>query len=271
MEKIRKALPPRLFQLWYLYEKPFPIEWGRLPSSKKQIESRENGIYYYSKEELRSILYHEQNKKCGYCNQFIRNDESSPIEHLKSRTDYPKKIFDYFNLILSCDGNVKRKTDLQVHCDCLKDKNKIQVFPTNKKCEFIFVYDEFGNIYSKTEQGKEVIRVLGLNCPFLKNRREEILLDLVYNNQLQKRTSDQYKQSYLEIVGDDNTEFKNQILNVLLSFMDEKDRRQCMHKAYKIGIRKELSVLGIKIIGYIPYKILDICVKIKQKNTNYAM
>jgi uncharacterized protein (TIGR02646 family) len=266
MEWIRKSLPPKLFQLWYLHEKPFPKSWDKLPSTKKEEVKREKGIYYYSKEELRTFLFNEQNKRCGYCNQIIRNDESSPVEHLEPRKYHPTKRFDYYNLILSCDGNVKRETDVHVHCDNLKDKKEIPIFPTQKKCEKLFIYDEFGNIFSKSVNGKKVIEVLGLNCPFLKNKREEILLDYVYNNQLYKKTSNEYKQSYLEILANDNIEFKNQILSVLLNFMDKNDKKQCINKSNKMRLIKGIKILIIKILGYISYKTLDLRIKRKQKN-----
>lgn len=270
MELIRKSLPPKLFLLWYLNEEPFPKEWGELPSSKIPTEKREKNIHYYSKEELRTFLFNEQNKKCGYCNQVIKNDKSSPIEHLNPRTHYPKRVFDYFNLILSCDGNVKRETDLHVHCDNLKDEKEIPVFPTNKKCEKHFVYDEFGNIFSQSAEGKKVIEVLGLNCAFLKNKREEILFDFVYNSKLKKKTSEEYKQSYFEIISNENLEFKNQILCVLFHFMNDKDREQCKYLVKKIEFKKWLKLLGMLIIKYLPFKELDIKIKNKQKQIIYS-
>lgn len=70
--------------------------WNILPSKGEVI----------SKEILREALYKEQKGICCYCGQGIKLSDNLPIEHFKPKeADKYKNTFNYFNLLLSCDGN----------------------------------------------------------------------------------------------------------------------------------------------------------------------
>ncbi len=227
MKWIKKTLPPKDFQMWMLKEKNLPKKWIDLPSKEMPLSQRETEVYYYSKSELRTFLANEQSFECGYCNRIVADDYTSPIEHLHPRTEYPALIFDYYNLILSCDGNVKRKTDKAIHCDHLKGKNEIPLFPIERNCQKHFVFDEFGNIYSKSSKGKETIKAVGLDCTHLRNRRKELLEEIVFDNNNQYYSSQDYKNKFLKLMKINEIDFKPQILQVLKLLMNRRHRKEC--------------------------------------------
>ena len=76
------------------------VVWEILPSSGAS----------FSKEELRQALHKEQKGVCCYCGQEIKLTSKLPlpIEHFRPKEeDKFKNTFNYFNLLLSCDGNKK--------------------------------------------------------------------------------------------------------------------------------------------------------------------
>lgn len=52
------------------------------------------------------ILEHEQNHLCCYCEKRITFEgASSHVEHIKPKRKYPHLIFEYSNLLISCQGD----------------------------------------------------------------------------------------------------------------------------------------------------------------------
>ena len=84
MKYIVKHPAPQAFENWKKQENP--ITWDDFPSNLPQ--NQEDGIVYYSKNELRERLLDEQGYICCYCQQEIKNDFNTVVEHLK-----PRKVF----------------------------------------------------------------------------------------------------------------------------------------------------------------------------------
>ena len=155
------------------------------PQSLKSYRAEDGACFddmpKYVKEELRESLYVEQGGICCYCGKRISNDYRSVIEHL-----YPKGInryshlqLEYGNLLCSCDGGESDRTGkpkvekrkFPSFCDDKKNNRIIKVTPLDPNCEGQFSYDEEGHIYGETQDARETIETLGLDCVTLVNRR----------------------------------------------------------------------------------------------------
>jgi len=73
---------------------------------------------YESIPALRQALLEEQGFICAYCMRQIpvkdlSENETSKIEHIKSRCDYPDLQLDYNNMLICCPGSI----DGDSHCD----------------------------------------------------------------------------------------------------------------------------------------------------------
>ncbi|HNL08245.1 MAG TPA: LysM peptidoglycan-binding domain-containing protein, partial [Chitinophagales bacterium] len=55
---------------------------------------------------LRTHLVDEQKHNCCYCEKQISDDEKTIMEHLNPKSKYTDKVFDYENLLASCNGGV---------------------------------------------------------------------------------------------------------------------------------------------------------------------
>ena len=108
--------------------------WGSIPEDVKAP--------------MRQQLYDEQHGVCCYCCKSL-GKESTTIEHLQSRNDYPHKCFDYDNLLLSC------RTPKQ--CDNAKGSQKLPLTPLMDECESEINLNLAGELDSDSERGVESI------------------------------------------------------------------------------------------------------------------
>jgi uncharacterized protein (TIGR02646 family) len=173
MKYIDKRQSPSEFEDWKDQENP--TVWNDLPSSKINEDRKEEGIFYYSKEELRTVLVEDQGYICGYCQDLISNNRTSKIEHIKARGVYPDLIFDFTNLISCCKGEKINPPPKELHCDTFRDNADLLVTPLDTNCENHFRYDELGNIYHVTNEGLDTIKKLNLDTPKLNNRRQAVI------------------------------------------------------------------------------------------------
>lgn len=225
MQRIYKTCPPKGLILWFNNRNPKPSIWDHLNSSDKKI--LEKGDFDYSKRKLRNYLFKEQNSQCCYCNKLILDDHTSKIEHYKPKDIYKNETFNYYNLILSCDGNSKRKSDKKYHCDKFKENNEIELNPMKQNHLNDFVYDEYGNIFSKNNICINAINVLGLDCKTLINRRKNIIEGVVYDEHGNYYCSKHYRNLFIRSIFKP-LEFKNQIHFVLLNLVNRKDKTICL-------------------------------------------
>ena len=127
-------------------------------------------------QEVKKQLINQQEQMCAYCEIAITVDgNSSHIEHLKDRHNYPQETFNYDNFIASC-----QHTD---SCGHKKGTNYFNGFvsPFDSNCQSRFTYTGNGRIIpadENDEDAKKTIDILGLNCKRLVDRRKGIIRTL---------------------------------------------------------------------------------------------
>lgn len=132
---------------------------GKLPEQsekgfKKHKNSKWSDIPEEVKTPLREELFLEQGGLCCYCCQKLKL-EWSHIEHVQCRQDYPKKRFDYDNLLLSCS------TPKQ--CDNAKGNQELSLTPLMKECDNEIKLNLAGELISGSKRADEAIDILKLN------------------------------------------------------------------------------------------------------------
>ena len=132
---------------------------GKLPEQsekgfKKHKNSKWSDIPEEVKTPLREELFREQGGLCCYCCQKLKL-EWSHIEHVQCRQDYPKKRFDYDNLLLSCS------TPKQ--CDNAKGNQELSLTPLMKECDNEIKLNLAGELVSGSKRADEAIDILKLN------------------------------------------------------------------------------------------------------------
>jgi len=161
MKYIQKGQSPNYFDNWK----------RRNPSANWSNFSGTNEHH-----KLRDDLISEQNQMCCYCEIMIENNgQSSHIEHLKDRNNFPQETFNYNNLLASCQF-----TD---SCGHKKGTDYFNGFvsPLDSNCKNRFTYTRDGRIIPVDENDTDAtktIEVLGLNCKRLKDRRKGIIKTL---------------------------------------------------------------------------------------------
>lgn len=134
------------------------------------------------KTELKQQLIDEQGAICCYCGKRVLADNHSIIEHIKPKgnPEYAYLQLEYSNLICSCDGGEqdrqgktkKEKRLFPSHCDDHKNDSKIFVTPLDENIESLFIYDDEGHIYGKTDNAQKTIQTLNLDCSTIVHRRK---------------------------------------------------------------------------------------------------
>ena len=128
-------------------------------------------------EEVHKALFEEQEGLCCYCESAVTKTFGH-IEHLVPRSNEPRKIYDYDNLALSCDGSSGENR----HCGHNKGPDyDIDKFcsPHNLDTASLFHYSNDGYIEPADNLGKQeqikaayMIALLNLNCPRLVGKRK---------------------------------------------------------------------------------------------------
>jgi uncharacterized protein (TIGR02646 family) len=197
MRQINKNIEPNEFVIWKSANqekidrliaagKSGDVLWKEFPSSLSQ-DKVEND---YSKAQLREALVQEQFYICCYCNDSIKGDSKTKIEHFLPREKYQESTFDYQNLLAACDGGEK-ETDPKLlkprdlHCDSKKgnqDPSQTQlVTPFDADAHTHFYFTENGEIRSNSQQGKNTIAFLNLDCTRLNLRRKKVIETYLYD------------------------------------------------------------------------------------------
>ncbi|WP_413174342.1 retron system putative HNH endonuclease [Anabaena azotica] len=100
------------------------------------------------KEQLLETLLQEQGYICCYCGVAI-DKGSCHIEHFKPQGTDESVRFDYFNLIVSCQGEDETQAKIPVHCGHQKDNwydENLLVSPLIANCTVFFRYSAAGEI-----------------------------------------------------------------------------------------------------------------------------
>lgn len=197
MRQVNKNAEPNEFVLWKLAnqekidrliaeEKSGEVLWKEFPSSLSQ-DVVEND---FSKAQLREALVQEQFYICCYCNDSIKGEPlDTKIEHFLPKEKYRDRTFDYQNLLAACNGGEKEAdpkllNPRVLHCDSKKDNedpSQIQlVTPFDIDAHTHFYFTENGEIRSNTQQGKNTITFLNLDCKRLNLRRKKVIETYLY-------------------------------------------------------------------------------------------
>jgi len=222
MKFIEKGESPIEFEMWKIQEKP--KTWGRLTSLFKG--DKEDGLIYYSKDQLRTTLHQEQFGLCCYCNAAIKNDHSSPIDHLEPREGdiQTERIFDYNNLVLSCNGGQKEDVNPKVlHCDANKKSEIITLTPLMLECETEIYFIENGEINANTDRATKTISVLNLHHISLENKRKAAIIPYLYSdvendNPNVLLPTEELRQSFAMLQENHNIEYWSAIVSVLRGY-----------------------------------------------------
>jgi uncharacterized protein (TIGR02646 family) len=129
------------------------------------------------KHALHESLLVEQGWVCCYCGRSV-DVENSHIEHFRPQNHYEGLSLDYGNLHASCYKMPAREA---VHCGHFKSDrfdDELHISPLDAECERRFLYMANGDVTSSDPQdlsARYMQDILGLNTPFLRNAREEVL------------------------------------------------------------------------------------------------
>ena len=162
MRKITKTTPPEEF-----------LEYLKTPGVSFE------GLSGQQKESLRRRLLEDQGYICCYCGQRIHNDEHTKIEHIKCQKNYSNLALCFSNMLVSCDGgDVDRANGIrprhQLHCDAKKGNQDILVSPLDDVSGLFAFFDD-GTVKGKGEQGRELVRILGLDAKYLNTQRKNAI------------------------------------------------------------------------------------------------
>ncbi len=196
MKYIRKKPSPQAFEDWKSANNP--TQWSDLQNEPREPEE---GVIYFSKNELRKALLSEQGHLCCYCQQRIENEPNTVIEHFYPRNGIDKvkglaKMFEYDNLLAACDGgavdnrNRTSGNSYPQYCDKSKNEDIILLSPLQQNIESKVKYHQISpdevNILPSIDTDEDTTRVinnqLNLNTAKLKNLRGQAISGLIFLN-----------------------------------------------------------------------------------------
>jgi len=162
-----------------------PLNWSLIPTSVKRA--------------IRDRLYIHQFGLCGYCEGLLV-DLGRHIEHVEPKGGIdgnPARVFEYSNLIVSCQGDIEKKKSAGQDSSCGHFKDQFVkregafrladfISPREVGCDRLFSYLIDGRVVPKGAPGSQdhlradyTIKALGLDCTRLRNRRRQISSKLV--------------------------------------------------------------------------------------------
>jgi uncharacterized protein (TIGR02646 family) len=175
-------------------------KWEDYPVSKKPLKEY--------------ILKNEQNYLCAYCESKIEL-KNSHIEHIKpkARDKFPHLVFDYNNIVVSCNGNCHTEDEDTHTCGHIKDNeyndskflNPVEL--ENIRDYFKYDIDEGKIISSEKDQNKSeyMITTLHLNEGGLPEARKKALK--IFIKKIKEFDKNQWKNKIVEILNKENIAF----------------------------------------------------------------
>ena len=189
MQKIDKKLPMP------------PIMAGWIKRHKNQPWNLKND-FSEGYDAIHQQLYKEQLGLCCYCCKSLV-DEETRVEHLDCRSKYPKKTYEYDNLLLSC------ATENQ--CDKAKENKALPLTPLMNECDEEIKINFAGELVGNTHRAKLAIEILNLNQRKICNNRrlkyDEIIMLYLQNKEFLNLT----ETSTLEEIKHELNSFLNSI------------------------------------------------------------
>ena len=187
------------FELWkrtWQLSKKDLLSNPLLREQKKEIWEKLSGK---DKTNVKKSLLQEQGFICCYCQQRIRLDNKTIIEHFVARDTAPEKMFDYENILACCDGGDEERKNQKgqavraaertpQYCSSKKDNEKLLINPLNEDCEthFCYVFNEDPEkpelrIEGLSKQGWDTIKKLNLDIPKFNKLRGAVLAAFIFD------------------------------------------------------------------------------------------
>jgi len=161
----------------------------QLEDKQKRIDNEEVKFRFdispRQRKEITSLLFQAQKLLCCYCECRI-DSFNYHLEHFYEKSDYPGKMYDYANFILSCEGEIADDTTRR-QCGHAKEKKRhsgeevnydLLLNPMDDNTPLLF-YNSAGKIVPITNNSIDIQRVeytcnrLNLNNTSLVGKRVE--------------------------------------------------------------------------------------------------
>ena len=176
MKYIQKKLEePKSLSNWKIQDKMYQKKnatWKRFRTVK--------GIEY--KINFTRSLIEEQGYICCYCEQKL-NINDCHLEHLfpQSKDIYSKLLFDYNNLLCSCQLELEKGEPR--HCGNSRGNDIIPISPLMQHCENKFKYTVDGQIQCTDEDSNVTIQTLNLDIDKLNNLRNQVIEQFIIDSE----------------------------------------------------------------------------------------
>lgn len=156
---------------------------------------------------VKQQLFREQGGVCCYCGMKLEYpfDPQYRLEHVSPKDKHRELVGEYKNLLLSCranreetelrDKSAKRDRKKYIHCDEAKGAEELNYSPLDKSCESAFTYTLDGKINCKDKLAEKDMITLGLDGPYLTNRRKSAIESLFIDDDL---LSEEYLNAFKE-------------------------------------------------------------------------
>lgn len=159
---------------------------------------------------LKEQMYQDQGGICCYCGQKLTTSSYfSPyiVEHVIPKSECRQLAGEYENLLLSCRSDLKEEGQQEDneknkdgwHCDKRKENSRLTYTPLQKDCGEHFIYLESGMVEGTDELAKQDIKILGLDCKYLVNRRKSAI-DAILHDEDGNLLADEVLERYLQII-----------------------------------------------------------------------
>lgn len=122
--------------------------------------------------DIRNSCLEEQHYLCAYCCNRVEYN-SSHNEHIMPRHTYPQLSMTYTNFVASCNG--------KDHCGDGKKAYLLSITPLMDACETDIKYYLSGVAVGLNENGRDTVKVLGLDTEKLIAVRKELVNSLIYS------------------------------------------------------------------------------------------
>lgn len=186
---------------------------------------------------LKDKMFKDQGGICCYCGQILKFLDNPPyiVEHVYPKEKCRELAGEYENLLLSCrptneEEESRKKSGGNCnefwHCDKSKEDKILTYTPLQSDCSSHFIYYVTGDVEGVDGFAKDDVKILGLNCDYLKKRRRAAIFAVLYDEKGQLLPNDILEQ-YLSVVMQrkpDNTlrEFCFVIAGALKNFLYNK-------------------------------------------------
>ncbi len=157
---IELTRPPEPKELAKYRKKPAPSNW-------------EDPAFGSVKAIVRAQLYVAQEACCAYCESLFKENEVH-IDHVKPRGSTPARMFDFSNMVLSCNA--------KEHCGHNKGVARLKVEPGPEANRYFELRQSDGRLVpahqlcaEEASEASESLRVLNLNASALNWDRKKAL------------------------------------------------------------------------------------------------